>query len=193
VSEIILQRLIDVQLWRYASLSPVALAGASTAPATTDADAELLGLYERIMFDLYEKAHEHDDEMIRLQEIWHDELRRLRLLRLTGKSSRSEAEDWKLVADMPESHEHTRLVKLTGPFHEMEVLIERMMVIPAQTSAGRAAKVDVLLSCLMGDDWVAPNDEAEYDIRTARNLIFEFVGGEPAEELRQQFATPIAD
>jgi hypothetical protein len=53
-------------------------------------------------------------------------------------------------------------------------------------------KVDVLLNCLMGHNWVKPNDEAEYDIRTARNLFFEFVGGEPAEGLRQQFATPIA-
>jgi hypothetical protein len=74
----------------------------------------------------------------------------------------------------------------------MEVLIENMMFNPAQTSAGRAAKVDVLLSCLMGHDWVKPNDEAEYNIRTVRNLFLEFVGGAPAEELRKQFATPIA-
>jgi hypothetical protein len=44
----------------------------------------------------------------------------------------------------------------------------------------------------MGPDWTEPEAEAEYDIRMARNLFLEFVGGKQAEELRQQFTTSIA-
>jgi hypothetical protein len=46
----------------------------------------------------------------------------------------------------------------------------------------------VLISCVMGADWRRVDEETDYDIRMARNLLLDFVGGEPGEELRGQFA-----
>jgi hypothetical protein len=63
-----------------------------------------------------------------------------------------------------------------------------MWAIRALTSEGRAAKLRVLLAWLMGDDWRENDSDADYPIREARELMFEFVGGEPAAQLRDQFA-----
>ena len=46
----------------------------------------------------------------------------------------------------------------------------------------------MLLSFLMGDDWREHDGEADVDVRYARDLMFELVGGEPAAQLRDQFA-----
>jgi hypothetical protein len=68
-------------------------------------------------------------------------------------------------------------------------MMERMFSIPAQTEEGRRAKVAVLLSCLMGEDWLSVDDDTDdYPLRIARKLLIEFVGGEPGEMLRDQFA-----
>jgi hypothetical protein len=50
----------------------------------------------------------------------------------------------------------------------------------------------------MPDDWRAPDGDADYGIREARDLLIEFVGGEPAahlainsrSELRKQIRSP---
>jgi len=69
------------------------------------------------------------------------------------------------------------------------VLMQQMWPIKAQTADGRAAKVSILLSCVMPHEWLDADGEAEWEIRTARQLLFEFVGGEPGDELREQFRT----
>jgi hypothetical protein len=69
-----------------------------------------------------------------------------------------------------------------------EDLVEQMWAIEAQTPEGRRAKVLVLLGYVMEDDeWRRAFDEA-FDVTRARDLLIEFVGGEPAEQLRDQFA-----
>jgi hypothetical protein len=51
-----------------------------------------------------------------------------------------------------------------------------------------ASKVLVLLGYVMEDDeWRRSFDEP-FDITRARDLMIEFVGGEPAAQLRDQFA-----
>jgi hypothetical protein len=40
----------------------------------------------------------------------------------------------------------------------------------------------------MADDWRDGDWSVDWDIRMARDLMIEFVGGEPAEQLRDQFA-----
>jgi hypothetical protein len=44
----------------------------------------------------------------------------------------------------------------------------------------------VLLSCIIGDDWREHDEAADYEIVQARALLFELVGGEPGEKLRNQ-------
>jgi len=46
----------------------------------------------------------------------------------------------------------------------------------------------VLLGCILGDDWRGTDKETEYPELMARNLLLEFVGGEPCKQLRDQFA-----
>ena len=40
---------------------------------------------------------------------------------------------------------------------------------------------------LMGRGWDDNDKDADYDIRMARSLLIEFVGGEPAQQLQKQF------
>jgi hypothetical protein len=40
----------------------------------------------------------------------------------------------------------------------------------------------------LDDGWRGRDEETEYPERLARNLLIEFVGGEPAAQLRDQFA-----
>jgi hypothetical protein len=60
-----------------------------------------------------------------------------------------------------------------------------MWTTPARTPEGRRAKVLVLLGCIMPGDW--REVEADWGVKEARDLLIEFVGGEPAEQLRDQF------
>ena len=41
---------------------------------------------------------------------------------------------------------------------------------------------------LLPDAWRERDEEADFWILQARNLLFEFVGGEPGAQLRDQFA-----
>lgn len=174
------------------TLMNIAISAAAlvTAPSTavadhsTDADAELLSLRGRI-FEIYEKAHEHDDEMERLQAAWMDEYKR------ATSSGLSKEQAWDHIKQLPESAEHSRLVKLTDPFHsEIERLVTVMMSVPAQTPAGKATKAEVLIYCVMGLDWLQPEANADWDVRFARKLLLEFIGGKSAAELQSRFAEP---
>ena len=42
---------------------------------------------------------------------------------------------------------------------------------------------------LLPDRWRVIDEEADYGIREARQLLIEFVGGEPGAQLRDQFAS----
>ncbi|SHN84154.1 hypothetical protein [Bradyrhizobium erythrophlei] len=158
------------------AISSAALAGAQPAALADEMDdAKLLAMKERIS-TLYEKAHEHDEEIGRLHEITYNALREQNL-------------PWEQVKIMPESLERDRLVRLSNPFHdEIEALVKQMWTIPASSSAAKAAKVWVLLHCVMGFDWLETESAIEWDIGLARELFFELAGLEKAPELRSEFA-----
>jgi hypothetical protein len=63
-----------------------------------------------------------------------------------------------------------------------------MWQIKAQTPEGRRAKVIVLLDYVMEEDEWRRVFDCDFDVTRARDLLIEFVGGEPAERLRDQFA-----
>jgi len=178
------------------TLATIPPASAATAPASpldpdpVHPDATLLELEEKI-FEQYELAAVYDDEIIRLSNIWSGESQRLyrQSLDADGNCSLSPQERWNLVTEMPECVEHNRLCNLQEPFlTKMDALIKQMFAIPAHTAEGRRAKATVLLGCVLGDDWRGRDEETEYPERLARNLLIEFVGGEPAAQLRDQFA-----
>ena len=169
---------------------------ASTAAVSTAAsivtaqpdDSALLKLEEQILQE-HEAAMAFDPEMIRLQEIWTTEWKRLNHAFYAGQSELTKEEIWERVKAMPESKEHIRLWKLQDPFYNRkDALIKEMFAMPAHTAEGRRAKVPVLLSCITGDEWTGVNEETEYPERMARNLLIELVGGQPGEQLRDQFA-----
>jgi hypothetical protein len=54
-------------------------------------------------------------------------------------------------------------------------------------SHARRAKVLVALR-LLPDEWRDVDEKADYGIRKAREFLIEFIGGEPGEQLRDQFA-----
>jgi hypothetical protein len=69
----------------------------------------------------------------------------------------------------------------------MDALIKEMLATPAHTADGRRAKVQVLLVCILGQGWTAIDEQTDYPERMARDLLIEFVGGEPGRMLREQF------
>jgi hypothetical protein len=106
-----------------------------------------------------------------------------------GRRTLTPAERWDLVRAMPESKEHDRLVELQDPFYDrMNAYMEQMFATPARTAEGRRAKAVVLLRCVMGSDWCHVDAETDHPQLTARKLLIEFIGGEPGEQLRGQFA-----
>jgi hypothetical protein len=52
----------------------------------------------------------------------------------------------------------------------------------------KRAKLLVLLGDIMTDGWREHDGNVDWDIKMARDLMIEFVGGEPAVQLRDQFA-----
>ena len=155
-------------------------------------DSELVKLEEQI-FEQYEGAAQYDDEIFRLGEIWSAEMDRLYKEALAREVQAgvylTPQERWKLVTDTPACIEHSRLSKLQEPFYRrMEALMTQMFATPAHTSEGRRAKVTVLLGCILGNDWRGRDEETEWPELMARNLLIEFIGGEPGEMLRSQFA-----
>ena len=166
------------------------VATAQRANARPADDGALLK-FEQEIFEQYEAATAYDDEIIRLSAIWSAEGQRLyrQSLDADGLSHLDAQERWRLVTEMPECVEHNRLCKLQEPFFEkMDVLVKQMFATPAHTAEGRRAKATVLLGCILGDEWRRRDVETEYQERLARNLLLEFVGGEPGKMLRDQFA-----
>lgn len=159
------------------------------ATEVRSADTQLLELEEKI-FDLIHARDEFNPEISRLQDIWVDESTRLYDETLTGESTLSPSERRAIVSAMPECIEHTRLCNLQRPLdEEAGRLAKRMWDIPAKTPEGRRAKFFVLLAYFMPREWSETSDKiADCDIEYARRLMIEMIGGEPADQLRDQFA-----
>jgi hypothetical protein len=188
---------VDPTRRRFLSQAAGVAVGATAAVVATKAvaasdDSALVKLEEQI-FEQYEGATAYDAEIIRLSEIWTTESHRLyeealSLEKQTGKYL-SAQERWALVTDMEESREHSRLCKLQDPFYaKMDALVMQMFATPHTTAEGRRAKATVLLGVIMGDDWKRVDVETDYPELMARKLLIEFIGGEPAEQLRDQFS-----
>jgi hypothetical protein len=129
------------------------------------------------------------DGFLRLHPIWVEETKRLHDEVLAGRSTLTHDERWAIVGAMPECIECTRLMRLQDAFYNrMDELISQMFAMPAQTAQGRRAKVTVLLVCVMGDGWTSVDEKTDYPERMARSLLIEFIGGEPGEQMRDQFA-----
>jgi hypothetical protein len=155
-------------------------------------DSALVELEARI-FEQYEGSMAFDDEIIRLSNIWTDKSRQLYDEALAREAQTgvylTPHERWTLVTDIPECREHNRLANLQRPFYDrMDALIKQMFATPAHTAEGRRAKVMVLLVCILGDDWRQVDEQTDYRELMTRNLLIELVGGEPAKQLRDQFA-----
>jgi len=87
----------------------------------------------------------------------------------------------------PESQRYDYFDRLQDSHaRRMEHLLEKMWAIPATTPEGREVKVWALLSCVL--DWREHDEVAQWDVKMARDLLFELVGGEPAKRMRNQFA-----
>jgi hypothetical protein len=156
------------------------------AQAAPDSTAKLLDLEEQI-FAAHEAATAHDTEIERLNDIFHAD---------DQYSDLTAKERWALVTAMPETKEHDRLVRLAQPHHDrVDELIKRMWSIPATTPEGRQAKFLVLLNFVLAGHWSVQDGDwregdwaADWHIRMTRYLLIEFIGGEPAKLLRDQFA-----
>jgi hypothetical protein len=174
-----------------AAAACTAVMAARPALASPPDDSALLAMEEQY-FEQYELATSYHDEIWRLSDIWTAESERLYNEALaseiqTGKYLTPD-ERWDIVAKIPECIEHNRLCKLQDVhFAKMEDLVREMWAIPAQTPEGRRAKVLVALRMLPAR-WRVVDEEADYGIREARQLLIEFVGGEPGVQLRDQFA-----
>jgi hypothetical protein len=148
------------------------------------------------LFELEEKIFEHKEaigalqpETDRLDDIWTKENHRLHDEYEATRTGPNFEQRKSIVDAMPEFKECMRLRGLQNTHDEAaNDLVQQMWEIKAQTPEGRRAKVLVLLGYVMEEDeWRRVFDGA-FDVTRARDLLIEFVGGEPAEQLRDQFA-----
>ena len=65
----------------------------------------------------------------------------------------------------------------------MDTIVKQMWAMPARTPEGRRSKVLVALNLLPGD-WRHVDENTDYGIRETRQLLIEFIGGEPGEQMR---------
>jgi hypothetical protein len=164
------------------------VAAVISQPALAAPDDSALVKLEEEIFEQYWGAKAYDDEILRLHPIWVGESGRLADEFYAGRSTLTADERWDLVGQMPECIECDRLTGLqSAHYGKMDALITQMFAIPAHTAEGRRAKVTVLLTCVMGSEWTGVDEETEYPERMARNLLIDFIGGEPGEMLRGQF------
>jgi hypothetical protein len=180
----------------FLSLAAGASASAAVAVVATKAvalppdDSALLKL-EGLIFEQHAAAAEYDDELRRLGPIVQSEAKRLYDDALAKEARQgcylSPEERWNRVSATPESQEETRLSELQSVhLMKMEEMIRTMWATPARTPEGRRAKVLVLLGCIMPADWREIG--ADWGVKEARDLLIEFVGGEPAKQLRDQLS-----
>jgi hypothetical protein len=151
-----------------------------------------LGIAERV-FEENMAGHANDAEESRLREIWGMENHRLHDEVEAGRLSLTIAERNKLIDAMPEYSETVRLYDLKwSHLSKMDELIRQMWAIPALTPEGRAAKVWVLLACVMDPEEGWSDYDGHYrideSVEQARALLIELVGGEPGQALREPFA-----
>lgn len=181
-------------------VSTAAISTAAIAIPAPD-DHRLIELEEMIMAE-HEKATAHDDELHRLHEIWSLEYRRLSAgMYIVAAAERRQPTDderdaiSQKISDMPECAEHTRLNDLTRPHWDcIDVLTKEMWPIPAHTSQGRKAKLNVLLNTVMGSrEWLETDKDSDYDIRLFRQLLLEFAGEEAAAPWKEHFASDETD
>lgn len=177
-------------------VSAAAMASAATAVSASPIampsnDAALLEMEEKI-FEHQEAAEAINDDLARLAAVWKREAHRLYVeARAAGNLIETEGQRLEQVAAMPEAIEHGRLIDLQDLHWEAaDKLVDRMWALPAQTPEGKRSKLLVLLGHIMGVEWRNQDDHhnTSYEIRRARSLMIELVGGEPAAQLRDQFA-----
>jgi hypothetical protein len=150
-------------------------------PALTPPDDGALVKIEEEIFEACEGAAAYDDDIRRASDIWTEEMRRL-------PEGMTPKERCDAVMALPACIEHNRLSMLQEPYYlRMDELIAKMFATPAHTAEGRRAKVAVLLGILLDDDWRGVDAETDRPELLARNLLIEFIGGEPGEMLRGQF------
>lgn len=163
-------------------VSTAALTATSCNPATAaDDDSELLSLASEIS-RLYDLAHQDDDEVSRLCEIWTDECRRLEYeTELPSDQKR------RMIKAMPESAKHTQLVKKAEPyFASADRLMAHLWSLPAKTTEGKKAKLKVLFDFVLGDEWHQTDKDSDWEIKMARRLLFELAGVSNADILGEQ-------
>jgi hypothetical protein len=44
-------------------------------------------------------------------------------------------------------------------------------------------------ACILGQEWTGIDEETDYPVQMARDMLFELVGGEPGAQLREQFVS----
>ena len=170
-----------------------ALAAApAIAHATANSDAALLDL-ERRIFEQHAAARGYDDEIHRLGTFVQSEAKRLYDEALANEIRQQQyltpEERWARASAMPELDEQKRLEELQEVhWVEFDKLVEEMWETPAHSPEGREAKFWVLISCIMPVDFRAHDEKTGYEQKRARDLMIEFVGGEPAKRIRDQFA-----
>jgi hypothetical protein len=176
--------------------SAAIVAAPSIAQAASDADAELLDLEERI-FEHHAAAKGYDTEIERLDAIVKSEGRRLYDEALAAEVRQGRYltpdERWSsvgsIVSTMPEFRECSRLIDLQdAQWNAMDRLQQEMWATPAHGPEGRRSKVLVLLGAILDVEWQHTNDRTEFGVLQARNLLIEFIGGEPGKQMRDQFA-----
>ena len=88
-----------------------------------------------------------------------------------------------MASDRPSS-----LTSAQSSMREMSSGGIRIFICGSLPVAGRPRLLGVAFIDLLPHDWQQVDENTEYGIRETRQLLIEFIGGEPGKQLRDQFA-----
>jgi hypothetical protein len=170
------------------TLAATPLIGAVALPALAEGDdaelfaleAEITRLHEEIDNITEARIDPHQEEFDRLLTTPATEQDRF-MERLFGRPCAT-AEGYKAASAFSDAVDRESAIEEVEAIHEkLGPLATSLMAMPAETSAGRAAKVRVLLACVARDKWHGPGSDLDWEIDCARLLLGEYAGMSEAE------------
>jgi hypothetical protein len=141
-----------------------------TAEGASGSDAALLVL-ETTIGELHDEVGRINVERV---DPTRDEFENF--FKLWLESSYSQAAEQAMLRFGKESGRDDAIADTDLVFEKVNRLIEAMWTMPAQTNAGRAAKLRVFFKHIALDHFKGPDSELDWDNSLARRLLLEYAG-----------------
>jgi hypothetical protein len=152
----------------FLSTAAAVMASPTVAIASSD-DRDLFGLCAEII------RLRGEADVIEAKRVWpHDD--EVELILSSGDGTRRERIDAAEAFSIRSGHREAGN-EVSRLLARADVLMERVLAMPATTAAARRAKVETLLAHLDDEGWRQSDDDAGWEFRAVRSLLREMAAG----------------